>query len=86
MNLFPGTVIYLRALIRLEYIGFGEQDAKFAYFLQIFIVAKQPFLGWLKIIILATYQTIIKQVGYESVYLLQCTHPSRWQETMNDLA
>lgn len=53
--------------MRLQYIGFGEQDAKFAYFLQIFIVAQQHFLGWLKNIILNRYQTRIKRVHYESV-------------------
>lgn len=45
MNLFAGTVISLPVLMRLEYIGFGEQGAKFAYLLQNCIVAKQPFPG-----------------------------------------
>lgn len=52
--------------MRLEYIGFGERDAKFAYFLQIFIVAQQPFLSGLKNIILNSYRIIIKRVHYES--------------------
>lgn len=69
MNLFPGTVICLPVLIRLDYSGFGEQDAKFAYFLQIFFVVRQSFLGGLKNIILGSSRTIINHVRYERTEL-----------------
>ena len=48
LELFPWHCHLLPVFIRLKYIGFDEQDAKFAHFPQIFIAAKWLLLGWLK--------------------------------------